>query len=1203
MKLNKLEIVGFKSFPDKTCIEFHPGISAVVGPNGCGKSNIVDALRWVMGEQSVKQLRGKSMEDVIFAGSNGKPSLNMAEVALTISNDNGDAPEELPEELRDFTEIMLTRRLYRSGESVYSINKHPCRLKDIHNIFMGSGMGAKSYAVIQQGNIGAITEAGPEERRVFIEEAAGITRYKNQKNEALRKMQSTNQNLLRVADIIAEVKRQMAGLKRQAKRAEIYKNHQHKIEQLDVLIALHHYDDYTKQIEKTDFLLKSLNDTNIEHTSKLKKLDAAVEEIKFQRSQKIQEISDQKARKFEHQRAIDKMENDLSHLRKDIERLGNEVGEFEINRKNLEEKNQNVLSEIAQVKNQNESLKEEIKNVTYSLGLKRSALQESRDKLSELSEKIEAYKTTLMEMVAREARYKNIYQNAENNKESLKRRLKRTREEEAAASKKVMSTQNLESKAKSRLNSLIVEVGEINRRIDALQEQLANKNNLLGKQVKLVQTLDLERNKARSQYLTLKKMEDNFEWYKDGVRAIMKAQNQPLPVDPDQSGKSPANQHKLAANVIGLIADIIEPEPSFETAVESVLGESLQYILVKDQEAGLCSINYLQSTSAGRSGFIPVSSIKQTDYSHEKMPDVQKRLINHISIKQGFEKIIEALLGHVVVASDIEEAITTYNSNGLLQTIVTKNGDIVSSQGIMIGGSKDNGIGILAKKQKLKELDRQINRLDQQLITGHNDQKELETEVRKIESNMQREIEHKNTVRQNEIEAEKSLYKITEDLKHARNHLEIVCLEQDQLLGEKSDIEEEMVKYNKELSEITNSVKTAQDNVAETSRKIDSASSEMENFNQGVIDLNLELTALNARLENSNNTLRRLEEFSDDGVKRLMQLSLEIKQKNQNRQAFKQKIVGYEQSLSSMYDDMESLVQVLESNETEYQSIAAKLQESDSIVSDIHSRRKEVLQKIQMLELEQSQRHVKQDTISNRLTELYHKPLPQLRPDSSERPEMPVDKMEDELAEYRKKIANIGDVNLGAIKEYEQIETRFDFLNKQHDDLIKALEDLQNVIKKINKITQERFINTFNLVNAKLDEVFPRLFDGGSARLILTHPDKPLETGVELMINPRGKKLTRISLLSGGEKALSAIAFIFSIFLIKPTSFCLMDEIDAPLDESNILRFNNLLKVIGAKSQVIMITHNKRTMEFADMLFGVTMEKQGISKIVSVNLA
>ncbi|MDI6687052.1 MAG: chromosome segregation protein SMC [Desulfobacterales bacterium] len=1196
MKLKKLEIAGFKSFPDKTCVEFHPGISAIVGPNGCGKSNIIDALRWVMGEQNVKQLRGKAMEDVVFAGSNGKPSLNMAEVALTISNDNGDAPAEL----KDFTEIMLTRRLYRSGESVYLINKHVCRLKDIHNIFLGSGMGAKSYAVIQQGNIGAITEAGPEERRVFIEEAAGVTRYKNQKNEALRKIYSTNQNLLRVADIIAEIKRQMSGLKRQAKKAEIYKNYQQSIMQIDILIALHYYDDYTKQIEKTDLLLKSLNDTNIEHTSKLKKLDAAIEEIKFQHLQKVQEISDQKAHKFEHQRGIDKMENDLSHIRKDIERLGSEVGKFEINHKNLEEKNQNILSEIANVENQNRNLKEEIKNVTYLLGRKQSASKEVKNKLSELNQQIESYKINLMDMVAREARYKNIYQNAVNNKESLNERLKRTKKEKAAASSKVISTQQLESKAKSRLDFLTTEAGEISNRIDAMQKRLAEKNNLLGKQIKLVQTLDIERNKARSQYLTLKKMEDNFEWYKDGVRAIMKAQNQ---TSEDQSSKTHENQHKLAADAIGLIADIIETEPSFEIAVEAVLGESLQHILVKDQEAALCSIKYLQSTSSGRSGFIPVSSIKQTDFNHEKMPDVQKRLINHISIKQGFEKIIEVVLGNVVVASDIEEAITAHNNNGLSQTIVTKNGDIISGHGIMIGGSKNSGIGILAKKQKIKELDLLIKSLDQQLTIARNDQKELETEVRKIESNMQKEIEHKNAVMQNEIEAEKSLYMITEDLKHAGNHLEILCLEQDQLLDEESNVDKEIAKYNKELFEITNNVKTAQDKVTETSKKIDSVSSEIENFNQSIIDLNLELTALNAKQENSNNTLRRLEEFSGDGVKQLKQLSLEIKQKKQKIQTLKQKVVEDEQSLSIMYDDMESFEQALESNNAEYQNITAQLQKNNGIISDIHSKREDVVQKIQILELEQSQRHIKQDAISSRLTELYHKPFSLLRSNVSEVSEMTVDKMEDKLAEYRKKIANIGDVNLAAIKEYEQLETRFDFMNNQYNDLVKALEDLQSVIKKINKITQKRFIDTFNMINTKLSEVFPRLFDGGSARLILTHPNDLLETGVELMVHPQGKKLTRISLLSGGEKALSAIAFIFSIFLIKPTSFCLMDEIDAPLDDANIFRFNDLLKIVGAKSQIIMITHNKKTMEFADMLFGVTMEKQGISKIVSANLS
>ena len=295
MKLKKLEIIGFKSFGDKAIIEFPPGISAVVGPNGCGKSNIIDALRWVMGEQSVKQLRGKSMEDVIFSGANGKQPLNMAEVSLILSNENGEAPEEL----KDFTEIMLTRRLYRSGESAYFLNKQPCRLKDIHSIFLGSGLGSRSYAVIQQGNIGAITEAGPEERRFFIEEAAGVTRYKSRKYEALRKVETTNQNLLRVSDILLEIKRQMNSLKRQARKAEIYNNFQKRIRVLDIRLGLHYYDDYTRQIEKTDALLNELKDADIGHTSDLNKLDAAVEKIKLNRQQKTQEISEQKTQKFE----------------------------------------------------------------------------------------------------------------------------------------------------------------------------------------------------------------------------------------------------------------------------------------------------------------------------------------------------------------------------------------------------------------------------------------------------------------------------------------------------------------------------------------------------------------------------------------------------------------------------------------------------------------------------------------------------------------------------------------------------------------------------------------------------------------------------------------------------------------------------------------------------------------------------------------
>jgi len=1196
MKVKKLEITGFKSFPEKASIEFPSGISAFVGPNGCGKSNIVDAMRWVMGEQSIKQLRGKTMEDVIFAGTNGKPPLNMAEVSLTLSNDNGHAPEEL----REFTEIMLTRRLYRSGESAYFINKQPCRLKDIHNLFWGSGAGPKSYAVVQQGSIGEITDAGPDERRHFIEEAAGITRYKNRKNEALRKVETTNQNLLRVSDIVTEIKRQMAGLKRQARKAERYKRLQERIRMTDICLGLNYYDDYTQQIDEAGALLISLADIDIEHTSKLKQLDAFIEKIKLQRSQKNQEISEHKSQKFETHRNIDRLENDLAHLRKDIERLRSEVIGLESTHEDLKEREMNLKKEMAQVEIQNENMKAEINGAKSRLDRERLASQDIRDKLSELNQALEAFKTELMDLMSQEARYKNIYQNTVNSKESLRRRLKRKDEEEADAKKKVEALQNKETLAEEKIDYIRTGIVDLDQRIGAIQKQLEEKSNALGRQVKLVQTLELERNKARSTYSTLKKMEENFEWYKDGVRAIMKGLKGGEDGNSDHELGSPDND-----GIIGLMADILEPEPSFEAAVEAVLGESLQYILVKDQETGRRSIDYLQTTRAGRSGFIPVQSIRSFGCGSKHNPDLQNALINHVSVSNGYERIAEALLGHVIVAANIGEALEIYSNNGAGQAVVTKNGDVVSHQGIMIGGSKDNLSGILLKKKELKELAHQIASLENRLQSSRHDQKQLESEVRIFESETQKIIEQRNKASQNQIEAEKSLYQATEELKHARRHLEIVCLEQEQLMGEEIDIDMEMSKYNTAVSEIENKVKAAQKKVTETSREISALTSEMEVFNQRIVDIKLDLTALNAGLENSSNTLTRLRVFQDDAAKQRDQLCQEIVRKNQKRIASKQQIAEYEQRLSDMYEDMKRLEQQLESNEAEYHAIDTQLKDSDSAVSDIQNKREETLQKLRLLEIEQSQRQIKQENIANRLTERYHKSISELRLEFDKEPnrlDMSISEMEDELSRYNIKISKINDVNLAAIKEYEQLKTRFDFLNEQRDDLMKAVDDLHKVIKKINKITKERFLNTFNAVNEKINEVFPRLFEGGTAKLVLTQPDNPLETGVEFMIHPPGKKVTRMSLLSGGEKALSAIALIFSLFLIKPSSFCLIDEIDAPLDDVNVFRFNNLLKIIRENFQIIMITHNKRSMEFADTLFGITMEKKGISKIVSVNL-
>ena len=1194
MKLKKLEVTGFKSFYDKASIEFPQGISAVVGPNGCGKSNVIDALRWVMGEQSVKQLRGKSMEDVIFSGANGKPPLGMAEVSLTLSNENGDSPEEL----KEFTEINLTRRLYRSGESAYFLNRLPCRLKDIHNVFWGSGLGSKSYAIIQQGKIGAITDANPEELRFFVEEAAGVTRYKNRKNEALRKIELTKNNLLRVTDIISEIKRQMASLKRQARKAEIYNNYQKQIKAFEIYLGLHYYEDYARQLQKSDTLLNELEDLDISHTTEMKQLDALVEEIKLKRWQKNQEISAQKSDQFENQRNIDRKENDLIHLRKEIERLSQESIELKTARVNVEDKNQEMLAEIDLVNKETAALNEEIANVKTQIDREKETTQTITYKLAGLNQALESNKARLMDLVAQEAQYKNIYQTTVNNKESLQKRLSKVNADQAQATDQITRARGLEEKARSLLDTTKREIHNLEKQIAATRSQLEKKNIALGKQVKLTQTLELKRTTVKSNLNTLKKMEDNFEWYRDGVKAIMK---------PQDTGGSSISQ-EVSAKIVGLMADIIEAKPTFEIAVEAVLGDALQYIIVKDQNTGLKAIDYLQSSSAGRSGFIPLSSVKQKQGTLPNQSASKQLLLNQITVKSGYESIVETLLGHVVFTDNLSEAIEMFNRNGASTTIVTKNGDVISPQGIMVGGSKDKLNGILIKKQELKDLGRQSIDLDQKLDKARLDQGTLEAAARNLESQLQKLTEKKNTALKNEIEAEKELVKATEELKNADRHLEIVTLEKEQLEGEFSDIDDEMTKYNTALADLSSEVKTAQNNVSEISVTITTVSKELEDYSQKVVDLQLQLTALNAKLENTSNSLRRLKEFHKDSLNRLEQLGQEIHEKQQKEETSKQTIVEYEQNLAEMYQRMEAIDQSLKTNEDHYQAIDVELQNSDSKISDIKSKREKTLEKVRLLELEQSERKIKQQNVAHRLEETYQKSFSVLKTEfnqNSESLELTSDKtieaMEEELTICKTKLAKIVDVNLGAIREYEQLKDRFEFLEEQRNDLVCAIEDLHKVIKKINTITQKRFLETFNLINAKLSEVFPKLFDGGTAKLVLKDPNLPLETGVEFMIHPPGKKLTRLSLLSGGEKALSAIAFIFSIFLIKPAAFCLLDEIDAPLDDANVFRFNDLLQIIGENSQIIMITHNKRSMEFADTLFGITMEEKGISKIVSVN--
>ena len=1211
MKLKRLDITGFKSFCEKVSIEFPAGISAIVGPNGCGKSNLVDAIRWVMGEQSVKQLRGKIMEDVIFAGAGGIPPVNMAEVSLTLLNDNGTAPEEL----KEFSEIMITRRVFRSGERVYLLNKRPCRLKDIYNLFLGSGMGAKSYAVIQQGNIGAITEAEPGERRVFIEEAAGITRYQKSKIEALRKVGATNQNLLRVEDIIVEVKRHMSSLKRQARKAELYQSYRERIKRIDILLAIDAHHDLSGQITDTDKLLKSLRDDDLRHTSKIKRLDAAVEELKLLCLEKNQNISEQHSAKIDAQRKTDRLENDLEHLRNEMLRLKDELLEQESAQRGLNEKYSEITAEIEQIQSEEMIFLDKMEKNRASLCLEQKKNQNIKNSLSELNQKLDKHKNTLLDSAALEAGHRNIYQNAAVRKEKIERRLKRADEDVYSANKRIEEAAGIEQKAKKFLEQLSGEENKLDDLIKQIKKEHEKKRQVLSSQIKLVQSMELERGGILSELTALKKMDDNYAWYQDAVKAIMKAKKTNFQgIKKKQPEDCKNNSQKLSENIICLVADIIEPDPLFGTAVETVLGEALQYIIVKDIQTCLQLIEYLKQNSLGSSGFIPLPAI-QADIRREWDSSIlndykDKLLLNHVKAKPGFEKIPELFLYNAVVADTFEEARSIAMNSKNLCTVVTADGIIITPEGIITGGGKDTHSGILAQKQKIKDLQNRLTEFDKNLESEGLRKKNLENEIRSVEIEMQSLIQQKKSINKQKNEAEQKAYKASGDLKHSERHLDIISLEQEQLSGDAIDIDDEIEESLKAYHEIQERVGAARERIAETKKSIEIILTRLDGHNRREMDLKLKLTALNAGLGNNRNTLKRLDAFRKDKSIQIKELMLDIKKKGGKLSSSGLMMEQYKKNLTDAYENIKTLTENLNNYKSEYIDLEARLKEYEKAISKMENQQDEVLGKMRILEIEQTQKIIKLENIETRLGERYHKSIAELkkefiqnRQESGISSAVSRDAMEKDLLALKKKLEKFKDVNMGAIKEYEQIKVRYDFLCEQRDDLVTAIEDLNKVIKKINRITKEKFLKTFNLINDKLSLVFPKLFGGGKAKLSLTEPDNILETGVELMVHPPGKKLRRLSLLSGGEKALSAIAFIFAIFLIRPASFCLMDEIDAPLDEANIFRFNNLLQLVGDKSQIVMITHNKKSMEFADTLFGITMEKKGVSKIVSVNLA
>jgi chromosome segregation protein len=1184
MRLKKLDIIGFKSFHDKVTVDFPPGVSAVVGPNGCGKSNIIDALRWVMGEQSAKQLRGKSMEDVIFAGTRGKPALNLAEVTLTLANDDGSGPAEF----KDFSEISISRRQFRSGERAYFINRQPCRLKDVFNVFLGSGMGAKSYAIIQQGNIGAITDAGPEERRVFIEEAAGITRFKARKQEALGKVQATDQNLLRLDDILGEIKRQMGSLQRQAKKALLYRDYQQRLRRLDLTLVLRQHRDLGGQIDEIQTRLDACRDADQAHLSALRQIEAATARIRFERTRAEEAATEERQRRFDLQRTMDRLEAELAHRREERIRLARESQEAGAARAEILGKNRAIGDEIGQVESALAQQRQETESLSQAIEAERQTSEALRRQQSETAAALSDANNRLMDLATREARQRHMQQSAALNRDQIQRRLRLLDEQVCLQRAKVSEMAGAEKTAQEKMERIGTDLAGASARIAGLHQALEACHQTLAAQVREVQSLQFESGKLCTRYDALKKMEDNLEWYRDGVRSVLQA----------------ARSSNPEIRVAGILADILTPDPQFTLATEAVLGEALQYLLVPSIRDALAAVAHLRRTRGGRAGFILLDRFQSTNSAASAPRD---RLLNHIRVQPGFETLAEALLGRICLVRDLEVHQLSADPAHPM-AVVTPQGDAVTAQGIVTGGSSQELSGILAKKRELREMEAQMAALDQRLTRSLARQAELEEAARIQQASLRQQTAVKQQLAEDALQAEKALYRIGEELRHARRHLEVLDLEHEQLQGDEGEAQDRLRVLERETVQIGLEIRNHQDVVARLSAEAQGGSEQLRHFDQRIVELKLRHTAVAAGYDNSRKTLERLRQFQEDGRRRIEQLDRRLIAQNERQDAIEAQTRQTADALETHRRDLERLAADIAVRDTELAALQVRLEGQDAQATRVRAQRNAGLEHIQALELDLSRHQVRRDMLVQRLADSYQQDLAaaaaecRQADDQAALAQRPLEELEKEIQTLRERLAAITDVHLGAIQEFDHLKERQEFLAAQRADLVKALEDLHKMIRKINQVTQERFIQTLDQVNERLQEVFPRLFEGGSGRLVMTEPENPLETGVEFLIHPPGKKLTRMSLLSGGEKAMAAIAFIFSIFLIKPASFCLLDEIDAPLDDANVLRYNNLLRLIGERSQIVMITHNKRSMEFADTLFGVTMPQKGISKIVSVNL-
>ena len=1181
MYLKRLEMQGFKSFADKTVLEFMPGITTVIGPNGSGKSNISDAIRWVLGEQSMKSLRGAKSEDVIFAGTQNRKSLGFAEASLVFDNSDSRLPVE-------YNEVVVTRKLYRSGESGYYINKTPCRLKDVLELFMDTGIGKDGYSIIGQGKIDEILSNKSEDRRHIFEEAAGVVKYRVRKAEAEKKLEHTKLNLLRINDILAEIEANIEPLKAQSEKAKKFLNLREELKSIEIGLFIYNINSYKEKLEKIVEDEEILKNDNDQATSKLEEITGLKEKLKQEIDSITNEIESMQNIGFESEKEIERINSEIkvseerisnnkdnfSRFDKEIEEIKNRNTELEEEKKLKLEKKTNLFSNKEKFQKELDEKEKELEDLTKKLSDKELEIEEKKKQV-ETNTDLRYEKTANISTI--EANLENI----EKRKKQLNAEidlgiseLDSTRLTKEEISKTFYEIEAKRNEAKKQLDSIITRKEEAEGKIKKFDEQ--------------INTLSSEYRIKESRLKFLQETEREKEGYIKSVKSLL------LGCDKDATLKKGSH---------GVLANIINSPKEYETAIEMALGAAAQNIVTDTENDAKKMVEYLRNNNLGRASFLPIASVKGKKldkYSAKGITGIIGIAADLVKFDKKYEQIVFNLLGKTIIVDDMDTAIALAKQNSYSFRIVTLKGDLINPSGAITGGSvAQKTVNILGRAREIEDLKKELSK--------------LKSKIEKIEDEKEEYINSTEDVLEEITGLEKNLQDI--DIVYATDKQKIVAVEENiqKLENRLEKLKTEKVELEKQKNEnIENKEKEEQDiqNILEENSKLNGIIEQFANLNKDnqryIDDLNMDVTNLKISVSSFDESEASIDEMVERINQDINNNNLSIENKLNQKDAINQDNVDLETKISQLKEQIEEINLAVNNSSSKVVELKQKRVEKNNELSKQETEftaQIEVLDglKEQLLKIDVKKTKLEQDieAVVSKLWEEY-----ELTPNNVQdytKPEN-ITETTKKVNSLRSKIKDLGSINVDSIDEYNNTKQRYDFMCEQRLDLENGITKLKKVIQDMTNIMKDQFAKQFEIINKNFGEVFKELFGGGKAQLTLTDSENILECGIDINVQPPGKKLQNMTLLSGGEKAFTAIALLFAILKINPSPFCVLDEIEAALDDVNVYRYAEYLKKFTDNTQFLVITHRKGTMEAADTVYGITMEENGISKLLSMKL-